>query len=67
MQGWGRSYYSRPSTRREKEELRGEYDEKKEEDRELELKEVKRMQRKSREKLAGDDWGLVELEDVAEE
>ena len=66
-EGWGRSYYSRPSSRKEKEELRGEYDESKEEARELELQEVKRLQRKSREKLAGDDWGLVELEDVAEE
>lgn len=67
-EGWGRSYYSRPSSRKEKEELRGEYDESKEEAKELELQEVKRLQRKSREKLAGDDWGLVELEeDVTEE
>lgn len=64
-EGWGRSYYSRPSTRKEKEELRGEYDEKKEEDRELELKEVKRLQRKSREKLANEDWGLVDLDQEA--
>lgn len=59
-EGWGRSYYSRPSSRKEKEDLRGEYDEKKEEDREMEIKEVKRLQRKAREGLAGDDWGLVE-------
>lgn len=63
-EGWGRSYYSRPSTRREKEDLRGEYDENKEEEREMELTEVKRLQRKSREKLEGDDWGLVDLEEV---
>lgn len=63
-EGWGRSYYSRPSTRREKQDLRGEYDEKKEEEREMELKEVKRMQRKSREKLQGDDWGMVDLEET---
>jgi U3 small nucleolar RNA-associated protein 3 len=59
-EGWGRSYYSRPSSRKEKEDLRGEYDEKKEEEREMEIKEVKRLQRKAREGLAGDDWGLVE-------
>jgi hypothetical protein len=59
-EGWGRSYYSRPSSRKEKEDLRGEYDGKKEEEREMEIKEVKRLQRKAREGLAGDDWGLVE-------
>jgi U3 small nucleolar RNA-associated protein 3 len=59
-EGWGRSYYSRPSSRKEKEDLRGEYDEKKEEEREMEIKEVKRLQRKAREGLADDDWGLVD-------
>lgn len=60
VEGWGRSYYSRPSSRKEKEDLRGEYDEKKEEEREMEIKEVKRLQRKAREGLADDDWGLVD-------
>jgi U3 small nucleolar RNA-associated protein 3 len=59
-EGWGRSYYSRPSSRKEKEDLRGEYDEKKEEEREMEIKEVKRLQRKAREGLADDDWGLAD-------
>jgi U3 small nucleolar RNA-associated protein 3 len=65
-EGWGRSYYSRPSSRKEKEDLRGEYDEKKEEEREMEIKEVKRLQRKAREGLAEDDWGLVDDSEIPE-
>lgn len=60
-EGWGRSYYSRPSTRREKEGSDGGDDEKREEERMLEEKEVKRMQRKMREGLKGDDFGLEEI------
>ena len=60
-QGWGRQYYSRPSNRREKET--GEYDETREEEREMEEREVSRLQRKAREAMGGaEDWGLDELE-----
>jgi U3 small nucleolar RNA-associated protein 3 len=56
---WGRSYYSRPSNRREKET--GEFDETREEEREMEEKEVRRLQRKARENMGGaEDWGLDE-------
>jgi hypothetical protein len=65
-EGWGRSYYSRPSSRKEKEDLKGEYNEEKEEEREMEIKEVKRLQRKAREGLADDDWGLVDDADEPE-
>jgi hypothetical protein len=64
-EGWGRQYYSRPSTRREKE---GEnvYDEKREEERELEEKEVRKLQKRAREALAGaEDWGLDDVEYAA--
>jgi hypothetical protein len=63
-EGWGRSYYSRPSTRREREDgqLTGEDAERREEERELELNEVKRLQKKLRQSMRGeDDWGLDEL------
>lgn len=63
-EGWGRSYYSRPSTRREREDdqLTGEDAERREEERELELNEVKRLQRKLRQGIRGeDDWGLDDL------
>jgi U3 small nucleolar RNA-associated protein 3 len=56
-EGWGRQYYSRPSTRREK-EVEGEYDEKREEERELEEKEVRRLQKKAAEGMTADDWGV---------
>jgi U3 small nucleolar RNA-associated protein 3 len=56
-EGWGRQYYSRPSTRREKEDP-GEYDEKREEERELEEKEVRRLQKKAAEGMTADDWGF---------
>ncbi|KAL1413088.1 something about silencing protein 10 [Vanrija albida] len=59
-EGWGRQYYSRPSTRREKET--DAYDEKREEERELEEKEVRRLQRRAREAMGGDDWGLDDIE-----
>ncbi|TXT15972.1 hypothetical protein VHUM_00475 [Vanrija humicola] len=59
-EGWGRQYYSRPSTRREKET--DDYDEKREEERELEEKEVRRLQRRAREAMGGDDWGLDDIE-----
>ncbi|EIW67504.1 hypothetical protein TREMEDRAFT_69614 [Tremella mesenterica DSM 1558] len=62
-EGWGRSYYSRPSTRKEK-ESQGVLDEKREEERELEEKEVKRLQRKARESLGEEDWGLDDLDDM---
>lgn len=60
-EGWGRSYYSKPSNRREK-EVEGEYDEKREEEKEMEEREVRRLQRKAREGYSGlDDWGLEEV------
>lgn len=63
---WGRQYYSRPSTRKEKEELRGEIDvEKRDEEREMEVKEVRRLQRKAREGMAGEDWGFADGEEEA--
>jgi U3 small nucleolar RNA-associated protein 3 len=62
-EGWGRQYYSRPSTRREREK-EDEYDEKREEERDMEEREVRRLQRRARESLAEDDWGL---DDVAVE
>jgi U3 small nucleolar RNA-associated protein 3 len=66
-EGWGRQYYSVPSTRREKEK-EGEYDEKREEERELEEREVKRLQRKAREALKGEDYGLDDEEvDIPDE
>lgn len=61
-EGWGRQYYSRPSARREK-ERDDVYDEKREEERELEEKEVQRLQRKAREAIGGaEDWGLDDVE-----
>ncbi|BEI83254.1 hypothetical protein CcaverHIS002_0311220 [Cutaneotrichosporon cavernicola] len=61
-EGWGRQYYSRPSTRREKED-EGAYDDKREEDRELEEKEVRKLQKRAREALSGaEDWGLDDVE-----
>lgn len=60
-EGWGRSYYSRPSTRREREErlVSGEDAERRDEERALELAEVKRLQRRMREAIRGEaDWGL---------
>lgn len=60
-EGWGRQYYSRPSTRRAKEK-EDEYDEKREEERDMEEKEVRRLQRRAREALAEDDWGLDDVE-----
>lgn len=60
-EGWGRQYYSRPSTRRAKEK-EDEYDEKREEEREMEEKEVRRLQRRAREALGEDDWGLDDVE-----
>ncbi|CAK9780478.1 hypothetical protein CC85DRAFT_256804 [Cutaneotrichosporon oleaginosum] len=61
-EGWGRQYYSRPSTRREKED-EGTYDEKREEERELEEKEVRKLQKRAREALSGaEDWGLDDVE-----
>jgi len=57
-EGWGRQYYSRPSNRREKET--GEFDATREEEREMEEKEVKRLQRKARESMGAEDWGLDE-------
>lgn len=61
-EGWGRQYYSRPSTRREKEN-EDEYNEKREEERELEEKEVRKLQKKARETLSGaEDWGLDDVE-----
>jgi hypothetical protein len=68
-EGWGRSYYSRPSTRREREDgqLTGEDAERREEERELELNEVKRLQKKLRQSMRGDDdWGLDELASTME-
>ena len=56
-EGWGRQYYSRPSTRREKEDQTG-LDEKREEERDMEEREVKRLQRKGREAIGADDWGF---------
>ena len=56
-EGWGRSYYSRPSTRKEKEK-EGEYDEKKEEEKEMEAREARRLARKAREGIATADFGL---------
>jgi U3 small nucleolar RNA-associated protein 3 len=62
-EGWGRQYYSRPSTRRAKEK-EDEYDEKREEEREMEEREVRRLQRRAREALDADDWGLPTTDDV---
>ena len=66
-ESWGRSYYSRPSTRRgrdmEDDEGCGSEEDRKEEERMLEEKEVKRLQRKMRSVIDGDaDWGFDELE-----
>ncbi|WVR06580.1 hypothetical protein IAU60_003612 [Kwoniella sp. DSM 27419] len=58
-ENWGRQYYSKPSNRREKEEGRVD-DTKREEERDMEEREVKRLQRKAREAMDGDDFGLVE-------
>lgn len=60
-EGWGRQYYSKPSNRRAKEDEDA-YDEQREEDREMEEREVKRLQRKAREAFGGEeDWGLEEV------
>jgi U3 small nucleolar RNA-associated protein 3 len=66
-ESWGRSYYSRPSTRRgrdmEDDDGYGTDEDRKEEERMLEEKEVKRLQRKMRSVIEGDaDWGFDELE-----
>ncbi|WVQ96310.1 hypothetical protein IAU59_003414 [Kwoniella sp. CBS 9459] len=61
-EAWGRQYYSKPSNRREKEEGKVD-DEKREEEREMEEREVRRLQRKAREVLQGEDFGLVEDDD----
>ena len=59
-EGWGRQYYSKPSNRREKEQ-EDHYDEKREEEREMEVREVKRLQKKAREAFGGaEDWGMDE-------
>ena len=56
---WGRQYYSRPSNRRAKEDP---LDATREEERELEENEVKRLQKKARSELQGeDDWGLTRV------
>ncbi|KAK4688376.1 U3 small nucleolar RNA-associated protein 3, partial [Tremellales sp. Uapishka_1] len=61
-EGWGRQYYSKPSNARAKEK-EGVFDEKREEEREMEETEIKRLQRKSREAMSGaEDWGLEEVE-----
>lgn len=61
-EGWGRQYYSKPSARRAK-ERDDVYDEKREEERELEEKEVRRLQRRAREAIGGaEDWGLDDVE-----
>lgn len=61
-EGWGRQYYSRPSTRREKED-KGVYNEQREEERELEEKEVRKLQKRAREALSGaEDWGLDDVD-----
>ncbi len=61
-EGWGRSYYSRPSTRREKDTGTTEDEEKREEERKLELLEAKRLQRKARMAMKSEeDWGLEAL------
>ena len=58
---WGRQYYSRPSNRREKE--KDEYDETREEDRELEEKEVRRLQKKARQSMSGAEvWGFTDTD-----
>lgn len=62
-EGWGRQYYAMPSSRREKAGSE-EYDAQREEDRELEEKEVKRLQRKARESLAAEDYGLDDEEEI---
>lgn len=65
-ESWGRSYYSRPSTRRGRDldEGYGVDEEDKEEERMLEEKEAKRLQRKLRSAIqADDDWGLDELDE----
>ncbi|KAK8858836.1 hypothetical protein IAR55_003066 [Kwoniella newhampshirensis] len=62
-EAWGRQYYSRPSNRREKEKD-GVVDEQREEEREMEEREVRRLQKKQREVLGGEDFGLVEDDGV---
>jgi U3 small nucleolar RNA-associated protein 3 len=65
-EGWGRQYYSRPSTARAREK-EGVTDEKREEEREMEEREVKRLQKKAREAIGGaEDWGLQALDAVDE-
>lgn len=70
-ESWGRSYYSRPSTRRGRDmedDGYGSEEERKEEERMLEEKEVKRLQRKMRSGIEGDaDWGLDELDENVQE
>ena len=56
--GWGRQYYSKPSNRRAKEDPT-QYEATREEERELEENEVKRLQKKARSSLQGvEDWGF---------
>lgn len=67
-ENWGRSYYSRPSTRRARDDA-GDVDaeeaERKEEERELEEQEAKRIQRRTREHVGSraEDWGLDDVLD----
>ncbi|WVW84972.1 hypothetical protein I302_107008 [Kwoniella bestiolae CBS 10118] len=56
---WGRQYYSKPSNRREKEDGRVD-DEKREEEREMEEREVRRLQKKAREGMDAEDFGFVQ-------
>ncbi|AFR98605.1 U3 small nucleolar RNA-associated protein 3 [Cryptococcus neoformans C23] len=63
-ENWGRQYYARPSNRREKEKESAYVDEKKEEEREMEEREVKRLQKKQREALGGEDFGFDDLDEV---
>jgi U3 small nucleolar RNA-associated protein 3 len=68
QEGWGRQYYSKPSNARAKEGSAELLDERREEDRELEEKEVRRLQRKAREGIAtAGDWGLDELNEDTED
>ncbi|WVQ73479.1 hypothetical protein IAR50_003051 [Cryptococcus sp. DSM 104548] len=62
-ENWGRQYYSKPSNRREKEKEGDFGDEKREEERDMEEREVKRLQKKQREVLGGDDFGMEDLEE----
>ncbi|ORX37186.1 Sas10 C-terminal domain-domain-containing protein [Kockovaella imperatae] len=57
-EGWGRQYYSKPSNRRAREDPQA-YEASREEERELEVNEVRRLQKKARLDLRGtEDWGF---------